>query len=406
MLKNYLKLALKVLLRRKFFTFVSLFGVAFTLLVLLLATSILDHLFTARGVEAKFDRTLVVGSVRLINDRGVMQTPAGYRFLDRYVRKMQTPETVSAYMREQKVASYQGDSKREVYLKRTDGEYWKILDFEFVEGGPYTAADERKASFVAVINESTRRMFFGGERALGKRIEVDGQRFRVAGVVRDVSYLQPAAFSDVWVPISTLRSTAYRDEITGNFTGLLLARSRADLPKMRREFEALLPAVERPKEWDRFESMATTRFEGMAREMPTRSVWAARLLFIVAAVLFMTLPAVNLINLNLSRILERAPEIGVRKAFGASTSSLVGQFVVENVVLTLIGGVIGLALTAVLLSAINGMDLIPYAQMRINLRIFGYAMVLAVVFGLFSGVYPAWRMSRLHPVQALRGGSR
>jgi putative ABC transport system permease protein len=259
---------------------------------------------------------------------------------------------------------------------------------------------------VAVINESTRRMFFGGERALGKRIEVDGQRFRVAGVVRDVSYLQPAAFSDVWVPISTLRSTAYRDEITGNFTGLLLARSRADLPKMRREFEALLPAVERPKEWDRFESMATTRFEGMAREMPTRSVWAARLLFIVAAVLFMTLPAVNLINLNLSRILERAPEIGVRKAFGASTSSLVGQFVVENVVLTLIGGVIGLALTAVLLSAINGMDLIPYAQMRINLRIFGYAMVLAVVFGLFSGVYPAWRMSRLHPVQALRGGSR
>jgi putative ABC transport system permease protein len=122
-----------------------------------------------------------------------------------------------------------------------------------------------------------------------------------------------------------------------------------------------------------------------------------------AAVLFMTLPAINLVNLNLSRILERAPEIGVRKAFGATSLSLVGQFVVENVFLTVIGGLIAWGVAAGLLAAVNASGWIPYARLQLNVRILGWGLLTAVFFGVFSGAYPAWRMSRLHPVQALRG---
>jgi len=126
----------------------------------------------------------------------------------------------------------------------------------------------------------------------------------------------------------------------------------------------------------------------------------------IGAALFMLLPAVNLVNLNISRIMERAPEIGVRKAFGASSWTLVGQFVVENVFLTLVGAAIGLAVTAIVLQAINASGLILYAELSLNYRIFGWGVVLAVAFGLLSGVYPAWRMSRMHPVQALNGVAR
>ncbi len=125
-----------------------------------------------------------------------------------------------------------------------------------------------------------------------------------------------------------------------------------------------------------------------------------------AAALFMLLPAVNLMNLNTSRILERASEIGVRKAFGASSRTLVGQFIIENVVLTLVGAAIGFVLAGWLLQAINTSGLIQYASLHLNYRIFAWGVALAVVFGLLSGVYPAWRMSRLHPVQALKGASR
>jgi putative ABC transport system permease protein len=123
------------------------------------------------------------------------------------------------------------------------------------------------------------------------------------------------------------------------------------------------------------------------------------------AVLFMTLPALNLANINLSRILERSPEIGVRKAFGASSRTLIAQFLVENVVLTTAGALLGLALAGAALAAINSSGLIPYAQFTLNWRVFGWALALALFFGVLSGVLPAWRMSRLHPAVALRGRS-
>jgi putative ABC transport system permease protein len=120
----------------------------------------------------------------------------------------------------------------------------------------------------------------------------------------------------------------------------------------------------------------------------------------------MLLPTINLVNLNVSRIMERASEIGVRKAFGASSRTLVGQFVVENVLLTLLGGVVGLAVSALVLDALSASGLVQYARFSLNLRIFGYGLALALFFGVLSGVYPAWRMSRLHPVEALRGAAR
>ncbi len=124
------------------------------------------------------------------------------------------------------------------------------------------------------------------------------------------------------------------------------------------------------------------------------------------AFLFMLLPAVNLVNLNVSRIMERASEIGVRKAFGASSRTLVAQFILENIVLTLTGAVVGVLIAAGFLRLLNEHGPFTYAQLVINTRVLLYGLGLAVIFGVFSGVYPAWRMSRLHPVEALKGGNQ
>jgi putative ABC transport system permease protein len=137
-----------------------------------------------------------------------------------------------------------------------------------------------------------------------------------------------------------------------------------------------------------------------ATETRTREFVA---LLVVAGLLFMWLPAMNLISINISRIFERSSEIGVRKAFGASSRSLVGQFVLENVLLCVLGGVVALALSWVALRAIGDAGLIPYAHFVLNLRLFAIGLGLAAFFGVLSGVYPAWRMSRMHPVLALRG---
>ena len=95
----------------------------------------------------------------------------------------------------------------------------------------------------------------------------------------------------------------------------------------------------------------------------------------------------------------------MRKAFGARRAPLVWQFVLENVILTLIGGVGAFLLAIAVVAWINRSGLMPHADLAVNLRVFAYGMVVAAFFGVFSGAYPAWRMSRLDPVTALRGGA-
>jgi putative ABC transport system permease protein len=169
-----------------------------------------------------------------------------------------------------------------------------------------------------------------------------------------------------------------------------------------------------PKTFTTFEAPADTMFGITARDiLNDRTEEAqdlglspsAKLSIILAAatLLFMALPAINLINVNLSRVIERASEIGVRRAFGATRGRLVGQFVVENVALTLLGGAIAAVLASLVLAAITASGVIPYARLTVNLRVLSYGLIATLVFGLLSGVVPAWRMSRLHPVEALRG---
>ncbi len=415
MIKNYLKVAWKVLGRRKFYTFISLFGISVTLLVLMVATAILDHALAPHAPETRSARTLGVYFLSMEGPNVSMNSEPGYGFLHRYVRPMaELPfvEKVTLVSTAQPVVSYLAGRKIESRLRRADGEFWQVLGFEFLEGGPFTAEDERNAKFVAVITETTRRRFFDGKPALGKTLEADGQRFRVVGVVPDVPILRLSSSADLWVPISTSKSNAFKEEWMGPFISLILARSRADLPAIKAELEARRREAERhlpdPKTFQKLHANADTLFEATARHLapgdstqiqPGR-VWAVMFLLML---LFMLLPTLNKVNINLSRILDRASEIGVRKAFGASSRTLVGQFVIENVVLTLIGAGVGLVLAGIVLTAINASGMIAYAHLELNYRIFLYGLALALFFGVLSGVYPAWRMSKLHPVQALRG---
>jgi putative ABC transport system permease protein len=416
MIRNYLKVAVKVLLRRKFFTFISLFGVSLTLVVLLVATAMLDHVFAAQAPEVLGDRTLGVYLMGMQGPQATMTGFAGYQFLDRFVRPMtQLPEVeaVTCFSMPATGVSYLNGKKIDSMVKQTDGEFWRVLRFDFLEGGPYSSEDDRNAHFVAVINEATREKFFAGQPALGKTLEVDGQRFKIVGVVRDVPILRIAPYADIWVPLGTAKSDLYKRELVGGFMGLIVARDRADFPQIKAEVktrlkqaEALLPD---PKMFKELLGGADTPFEGASRflsdaQKDSHPGWLWGIL-VAMAVAFMILPTVNLVNINLSRILDRSSEIGVRKAFGASSWTLVGQFVVENVVLTLVGGAIGLVLAGAALHAINASGVIPYAQLALNFRVFLYGLAIALFFGLFSGVYPAWRMSRLHPVMALRGRS-
>ncbi len=416
MLKNYIKMALKVLIRRKFFTAISLFGVGFTLMVLLVASALLDHMLAPLAPEVNMDRTLMVSRMQMWGGteerQSVWSGDPGYGFLDKYCRDIPGVEKYSICSTGHSVASFLDGEKVDSKLRQTDGTYWEILDFSFIEGGPFTRQDEEQANMVAVINEATRHRFFGDQPVLGKFIEADGQRYRVVGVVENVSITRLTAYADIWVPHSTARSQSFRDELMGGFLGLMLAGSKDDFPAIKAEFVSRLPHVEFTEPWHTMKGQAMTMVEGVALQMSNTEIDKKPPIYLVVLMItgivaaFLFLPTVNLVSINLSRIIERSSEIGVRKAFGASSGHLVIQFIVENLVLCLVGGLLALAGAAVVLELAEASSLIPHAQFHLNFRVYFYALGLALLFGLLSGAYPAWRTSRLHPVDALRGGAR
>ena len=409
-----IKLALKVLARRKFFTFISLFGISLTLVVLMVATAILDNIFAPGGPESKFDRVLYVIKVVERGPNVTMMMEPGYAFVQKYVKTLPNIERAAVFSNNQETAIYKNGRRIDTTVKRTDADYWKILSFTFLEGRPFTAQEDDGGARVAVITESMRNKLFGDGPAVGKTLSVEGQTLQVIGVVPDVSITRVAGYADVWMPIGTLTGSDYRRDMVGGFNGIVLAHSRSDFPRLKNQFQASLRTF--PLDRKQFTSINVgldTLFEAVARQVMNdrngesqTAVLAVLAILGTIAVLFMTLPALNLITLNLSRILERSSEIGVRKAFGASRPALVRQFVAENVILTLIGGAIGFVLTAIALPMLTSVSIVPNTHFDLNFRIFAYAVVLALFFGLFSGVYPAWRMSRLDPVSALRGGAK
>ena len=413
MLRNYLKTAWNVLQRRRFFTAVSLFGIALTLSVLTLVAALFDHTFAASAPETQLDRTLGIYFVELSGEHMHRNGFAGYGLIDKYARNLPGVERLAVASMPVRVASYVNGSKIRSYLKRTDAAFWQVMSFGFVEGGPYSDDDVTRGQRVAVINRTTRDRFFGEGHAVGRTLEADGQRFRVVGVVDDVPMLRIAAFGDIWVPHTTAKSDSYRNELVGDFIALLLLAPGAEVAAVQSEFKARVAGIQftDPKSFNKLHANPETMFDTVARMLFGRrgeGNVGARLqaTLVVGTLLFMLLPAINLVNLNVSRILERASEIGVRKAFGASSWTLVGQFLVENLLLTLAGAAVGVVVAAGGLAAINASGILPYLELGLNLRVIGWGVLLAVVFAVVSGVYPAWRMSRLHPVDALRGGAR
>ncbi len=429
MFRNYVKVALKVFWRHKFFTAVNLFGICFTLVVLMVAAAFIDQQVGPVPPEVHAGRTLHLGFLLVERDtgdrtfRGINQP--SYAFLDRYVRPLETAENVTVFS----VHNYWGlqGSAGEVRanVTTTDAAFWEVFGFDFRRGRPYTAAEVEAGDRVAVIRAGFCRRVFGSEAVEGREVPIEGQTYRVVGVVADPSRMR--SFADIWVPLTTDRSQEWRAyKLDGEFSAAVLARRPGDMDRIRAEFAAVLTQVEPPpdeagvlrgvsapllttlEEWARDnkpQGWIDDYREGDPQQAAVARLRKWLLTLAGCALLFMLLPTLHLVNLNMGRIEERTSEIGVRKSFGASTRVLVGQFVAENVLLTLMGAAVSLPLSWGVLSVLAlGGPL--HFDAGVLTRTFFYGLLLALFFGTASGAWPAWRMARLHPVGALTGRER
>lgn len=410
MLKNYFKIAIAVLKRRKFFTFISLFGISFTLTILMVGTAFIDKVVRADYPDMKRDRSLYVNSVELKNSKmGWMnKSQPSFHLLQDYVSTLKTPEKIAISSTSNSTNTYVNSKKIVVDYKYTNAAFWEVMEFEFLVGKSYTKQQIDQAQHVAVISESLKKEYFGDiADVIGKYIEADNVNYKVIGVVGNVSKTLRYAYASLYLPYTVSKVNYKNTELMGQYTAQLVAKSEADVPKMEAEFNQMIKKVPfETKEFDRFYCRAESYLGGFTRgEFGTEeNDGVTKVLSLLGAIvfIFLLLPTINLMNINITRIMERSSEIGVRKAFGASSKTLVYQFIVENIILTFIGGLIGVLLSAFAIYMINATDLISNLHLTLNLRVLFYSFIACLFFGLLSGVYPAWRMSKLNVVAALK----
>jgi len=375
-------------------------------------TSLIENIIHPPGAERNSQRYLAIDkmSMTAANGRSNQRSLPGYQFLNAVVKPMKIPKLTSIFSIHNEVLGFRDGKRIKSQLKRTDSQYWEILQFDFIEGRPFNEKEAKQGQHLAVIGENTARQYFDNNSALGQTITVSNESYKVIGVVKDVPIFQINAYADIWVPLFANPSTAFTKQALGGYMGLIMAETSVQVPAMRSEFNKRLSAYKHPdpKKWPTINATANSKFEQFARlfdrNLEAKPKTKELTIGIIAAiVLFMLLPTINLVNLNISRILERASEIGVRKSFGARSSHLISQFLLENIILTFIGGVIGFALSLLVMYFISFSGYFPFHSFEINFRVLASAITVIVFFGLLSGVYPAWKMSRMNPINALKG---
>jgi len=442
MFKNYLTLAFKVLKRKPLYTFISLFGISFTLMILMLLTSMFDAMIGNNKPITNRDRLVIapmmertrtetdtimkIDTVTLADAN--MQFDTSYTYEDDIVSNSNGPMSykfVTENLQDLDGAIYSGfyndNSNIDGYLDGrkfsfapyyVNADYWKILDFEFLYGGPLNEQDDEQASQVVVITDKAAKVYFGsaGNSIIGQEMQLGEESFRVRGIVARPMSDSPLFAGDVYFPITKVDSRAISDEgISGGFSAFFLVSSPDKREALKKEIDFMAENFDMSGDdyYDAIEVFNATAIEGFAQNILQErdSERALKMLFIPVVLLlflFVALPLINLINLNISRVYERKSEIGVRKAFGANSSDILYQFIFENLVLTFIGGIIGLALALGVISYVNANDLLGITRLSYSYQVFLYFLIVIVLFGFLSGILPAYRMSRTNVADSLR----
>jgi putative ABC transport system permease protein len=270
------------------------------------------------------------------------------------------------------------------------------------EAGRYLVDhDVETVAPVAVIGKTLREEVFGSEEALGREILIRGVRFRIVGVLRPLGTDQVndddmrRDNSKIYVPLSTMQK-----HFTGTSEVHAYVFKVQDVQKLadgQKEAEALLRRSHR--------GISDFKVENIGEEMVRirREVdkiignWTVVLASIAGISLLVG--GIGIFSVMQISISERVYEIGLRKAIGATDGEIFGQFLIESVSLSLVGGLGGTALG-------YGITMLAGQAFKDGLSVspvgLGLAAAFAVVIGLAAGVYPALRASKLSPVDAIR----
>jgi putative ABC transport system permease protein len=315
--------------------------------------------------------------------------------------KIPNVANVVAYNNETGSVSWRSNSYL-TNIKGCNSSYPEVENGEVAEGRFFTSQEEKDLSRVAVLGSDVKKEIFGASRAVGQNIRIQGKMFQVVGVMEEVGTVAFQNYDDqILIPIKTMQKL-----ITGvEHVNLIRVsvKNKEDLDFTKANIESLLRQrhdIKDPENDD-----FTVRTSAQAMDM-VRTVTDSLKYFLAAmAALSLLVGGIGIMNIMLVNINERTREIGLRKAVGANNTHIIWQFLTETIILTLVGGILGI-LTGILLSfgvyLVMSRGLGYHWNFIITFPSILLGIGISALIGIIFGTYPARKASKLSPVEALR----
>ena len=289
--------------------------------------------------------------------------------------------------------------------------FFRVLGLHPALGRDFLPNEEKPGTRAAILSYGLWQSTFGGSRDIaGKPITLDGNSYVVDGVMpRDMPPLEsgPTAF---WVtlavdatgknPLTMQRGADWLDVVGRLQPGVAPAQAHAELKALQHALAAQFPDSNKPYT----DAIAMPLLDHLVGDYRP----ALRVLF-AAVTLVLLIACANVAGLMLARSSGRAPEMALRSAIGAGRSAIMRQVLLESLLLSLLGGALGVLFSTWILDLLVRLmpkDLPRLDHVSLNAPVLGFAVSISILAGLLFGLVPAWRMSRLDPSLALREGAR
>lgn len=429
MIRNYLKVAIRNLLKRKGFSIINIFGLATGMAVCLLIVLYVQSELSYDEHHEKGDNIYRVALHRSYPGRTTSYATIPQSFAGAYSTDF--PEV------EESVRIFQflgGDNNnlmvrvgdkvfQESNVLTADSNFFRVFTGKFLQGNPATALVEGNS---VVLSETGAKKYFGSAAAaIGKTFLTDNDQnnvFRITGVIADWPESSHFHF-DMLISTTSFQFTRNINFINFSAYTYLLLKPGSSASALEAKIPALVRKyvsghIERnfEKSYDQFikDGNGYNYFlqplkkihltSDLESELSTNGSIRAVYIFSVVAVFILVLACINFINLSTARSVERAREVGIRKTFGSDRRSLVTQFLLESTIISMMAIIVAFGLITLLLpffNQVSGKSLtVAWFLQPVNLAfIIGFTLVV----GLAAGLYPALVLSSFKPILVLKG---
>lgn len=313
--------------------------------------------------------------------------------------------------------------------RANSADFFPMFNVPFIYGSGWSNESDDSKELVVVLSKETNDKLFGGTDSVGQSIKLEGNMFRVVGVI-DTWQPKPrfydittGAFNDsedIFVPfhliadekISRSGNTNCWKPSGDGFQAFLASECiwtqfwvELKTEQDKADYQQFLNAyVQEQKQFGRFQRPLDNRLSHVMQWLESQEVVADDAQMMMAmSLMFLLVCLLNTVGLLLAKFLGKAPEIGLRQALGASKRTLFSQYIIEPACIGILGGILGLILAYIGLKGVEGLygDYMK-GLASLDTTMAMSAVVLALISTIFAGIYPTWRACNIQPAQQLK----